>query len=157
GAPQGMIGCGKLSFAPTITAQPTSKAATSPTGLDFSLDVEDEGLANPAEGATAQADVEKAEVTLPEGFSVNPSQAEGLAVCSEADLARETSTSEAGEACPSESKIGTVEVESPLLNQMVKGSLYVATPYDNPEHSLIALYLVLQNRELGISIRLPLK
>ena len=37
--PQGMTGCGKLGFNPSITAQPTTKAAESPTGLDFCLDV----------------------------------------------------------------------------------------------------------------------
>ncbi len=78
GNPQGMIGCGKLPFSPSITAQPTSKAASSPSGLDFSLDVNDEGLTNPNEGATAAADIEKAVVTLPEGMSANPSLAEGL-------------------------------------------------------------------------------
>jgi hypothetical protein len=153
--PQGMLGCGSLGFSSTITARPTSKAASSPSGLDFSLDLQDQGLKSP-EGR-ANADVGKAVVTLPAGMSVNPSQAEGLAVCSEGDLARETSSSEPGAGCPGASKVGTVEVETPLLSKTVDGSLYVATPYENPEHSLIALYMVLQDRELGISIRLPLR
>jgi hypothetical protein len=148
-------GCEKLGFVPTIAAAPTSKAAESPSGLDFALNLQNEGLTSP--GGIANSDVEKAVVTLPEGFSINPSQAEGLNVCSEGDLARETAFSEAGAGCPDESKIGTVEVETPLLEEAVKGSLYVATPYENPTHSLIALYMVLQNRQLGISIKLPLK
>ena len=114
-SPLGMTGCDKLDFAPTISAQPTTKAAASPTGLDFSLDVEDEGLENPA--GIAAADIAKAVVTLPEGFSTNPSVAEGLEVCTEADLARETASCDPGAGCPDASKIGTVEVETPLLDE----------------------------------------
>jgi hypothetical protein len=148
-------GCERLGFSPTIVAAPTSRAAESPSGLDFALNLQNEGLTS-SEGI-ANSDVEKAVVTLPEGFSINPSQAEGLNVCSEADLKNETAFSEQGAGCPDESKIGTVEVETPLLEEAVKGALFVATPYENPEHSLIALYMVLQNEKLGISIKQPLR
>lgn len=156
--PQGMVGCGKLGFSPSITAQPTSKAGSSPSGLDFSLDVQDEGLTNPDPEARANSDIRKAVVTLPEGFTANPALAEGLNTCSEADLARERSDSDPGAGCPDASKIGTVEVETPLLeNKMVNGSLYIATPYENPFGSLLALYMVIRNEELGILIHQPLE
>ena len=154
---QGMIDCARLGFKPTIAAQPTSKAASSPTGLDFSLDVRDEGLTNPNEGAAAASDIEKAVVTLPDGMTANPSLAEGLEVCSEADLARETAFSEPGAGCPEASKIGTAEVETPLLDESVKGSLFIAQPYENPFGTLIALYLVIKNANLGIKVVQPLK
>jgi hypothetical protein len=153
--PLGLNGCGKLAFNPTITAKPTTLASSSPTGLDFTLDVHDEGLTN-SEGL-AHSDVEKAVVTLPEGFSVNPSIADGLEVCSQADLARETAFSDPGDGCPNASKIGSLEVETPLLDEAVKGSLYQAAPYDNPFNSLIALYMVLKNPALGISITQPVR
>ncbi len=153
--PQGFTGCGKLGFNPSITAQPTTKAASSPTGLDFSLDVNDEGLANPT--GIANSDIKKAVVTLPEGFSTNPSLAEGLNVCSEADLARETFKSAPGAGCANESKIGTVEVQTPLLDENVDGSLFIAKPYENPFGSLIALYMVIKNPTLGIIVKQPLK
>ncbi len=153
--PLGFTGCGKLGFSPSIAAQPTSKAASSPSGLDFSLDVDDEGLANPS--GVAGSDIEKTEVTLPEGFSANPSLAEGLNVCTEAELARETAFSEAGAGCPNASKIGTVEVETPLLDENVNGSLYIAKPYENPFQSLLALYVVIKNPTLGIIVKQPLK
>jgi hypothetical protein len=155
--PKGMIGCGGLGFSPSITAQPTSKAASSPSGLDFSLDVPNEGLKSAKEGATANSDIEKTVVTLPESFSANPSLAEGLTTCSEADLARETAKSEAGAGCPDASKIGTVEVETPLLDENVNGALYIATPYENPFGSLLALYIVIKNEKLGIKVAQPLK
>jgi hypothetical protein len=152
--PLGMTGCGKLGFSPSIGAQPTTKAATSPTGLDFSLNVNDEGLTNPT--GLAQSDIEKAVVTLPEGFSTNPSLAEGLEVCSEADLGRETVKSEPGAGCPNSSKIGTVEVETPLLEENVNGSLFIAKPYENPFNSLLAMYVVIKNPKLGIIVKQPL-
>ncbi len=156
--PLGMTGCGNLPFHPQISARPTSKAASSPTGLDFSLDVKDEGLTSAKEEAIANSDIEKAVVTLPEGMSANPSLAEGLAVCTEAQLEAETAFSEAGAGCPNASKIGTVEVETPLLEEkLLKGSLYAAKPYENPFNSLLALYLVIQDPELGISVKQPLR
>jgi hypothetical protein len=149
--PQGMSGCSRLGFGPSITAQPTSLAAESPTGLDFGLDVHDEGLTSPT--GLAQSDIKKAVVTLPEGMTANPSLAEGLNVCSEEDLARETVTSAPGAGCPSESKIGSVEVESPLIEEPLKGSLYIAKPHANPFDSLLALYFVIKNPTLGIVIK----
>jgi hypothetical protein len=148
--PKGFDNCGSLAFSPTITAQPTTKATTSPTGLDFHLDVADEGLTNPL--GIAQSDIKKTVVTLPEGMTANPSLAEGLNVCSETDLKHETAKSLPGEGCPEESKIGTVEVETPLLQEALKGSLYIAKPYQNPFNSLLALYFVIKNPTLGISI-----
>lgn len=153
--PLGTTGCAKLAFKPSITAQPTTKAATSPTGLDFSLDLNDEGLGNPT--GIAQSDFKKAVVTLPQGFSANPSVAEGLTTCTEADLARETAFSAPGTGCPEASKIGTVEVETPLLEESVDGSLFIATPYENEVGSLLALYMVVKNPNLGILVKQPLK
>jgi hypothetical protein len=153
--PLGTSGCASLPFKPTITAKPTTRAASSPTGLDFSLDVHDEGLNSPT--GIANSTIKKTVVTLPEGFSVNASIAEGLEVCTPAQVARETAFSEAGAGCPNASKIGTVEVESELLEENVNGSLFQAAPYDNPFNSLIALYVVIKNPTLGIKVTQPLK
>ena len=154
-SPLGFGECFRLNFAPTIAAQPTSVAAQSPTGLDFGLDVRDEGLTSPA--GLAQSDVKRAVVMLPEGMTANPSLAEGLGVCSEEDLARETADSAPGEGCPEASKIGTVEVETPLLEEPLKGSLFIAKPYANPFDSLLALYFVIKNPALGIIVKQPAK
>ncbi|HTT96159.1 MAG TPA: hypothetical protein VMF55_15925 [Solirubrobacterales bacterium] len=153
--PLGMGGCEGLSFGPRTAAAATSHASGSSSGLGFELLVPDEGIES-AEGR-ASSDVRKTVVTLPEGFAINPSQAEGLVACSEADLAQETSTSQPGEGCPNASKIGTVEVETPLLEEKLGGSIYVATPFKNPEHSLIGLYMVIKNARYGLSIAIPLK
>jgi hypothetical protein len=157
GNPAALKGCGKLGpFHPSISAKPTNKAGSSPTGLDFSLNVDDPGLTSVT--GTAQSDIEKTVVTLPEGMTINPSQAEGLAVCSVGDLDHETLGSEPGQGCPEASKIGTIEVESPLIAEAVKGSLFVASPHANlANNSLLAVYLVVKNPKLGVIVKQPLR
>jgi len=154
----GTTGCGKLPFGPAITAKPTTVAASSPTGLDFSLDVSNEGFDNPDVEAVATTDIRKSVVTLPEGFSANPSLAEGLNVCTEAQLRQETAFSAPGAGCPNAAKIGAVEVETPALPERVlRGSLYIAKPYENPFGSLLAMYIVVKDADLGIGVVQPLE
>jgi hypothetical protein len=74
--------CSSLGFSPTIDTKPTVTQAESPAGIDVGLDVEDLGLTDP--DGRAQSDIKKVELTLPEGVTVNPSAAEGLAVCTKA-------------------------------------------------------------------------
>ena len=152
GNPQGMSGCGALGFTPSLSAQPTSRSAASPSGLEVTLHMEDEGLTNPT--GIAGSDLKEATLVLPEGVTLNPSQAEGLATCSEEQAEAETADSEFGQGCPAESKVGSVEVETPLLpGEVLRGSLFVATPYDNPFfESLIALYMTIKDPERGVSI-----
>ncbi|HWN73511.1 MAG TPA: hypothetical protein VNN15_06870, partial [Solirubrobacterales bacterium] len=124
-------------------------------GLDFSLDVNDPGLTE-LEGI-AGSDIKEARVVMPEGMSANPSVANGLEGCSKAQLAAETASSAPGAGCPNASKIGTVEVETPLLDEALTGSLFVATPYDNEAGSLVALYMVIKNPKLGVSVKQTLR
>src|SRR5919106_139309 len=154
GEPLGMIDCTALRFGPTFSAQPTSRSADSPSGIDVNVDVDDLGLIKPT--GRARSDIKKAVVTLPEGMTANPSVAEGLGTCSEADLERETLHSAPGEGCPQSSKVGTVEVESPLLkDELLGGQLFIASQDANPFHSLLALYLVVKDPGLGILVKLP--
>jgi hypothetical protein len=157
------VNCPKLGFGPRISTQPTTDAAESPSGLEVNLEIDDPGLTNPKEGAAADSDIKQAVVTLPEGVTANPSLAEGLATCSPADLERETLSSEPGEGCPSASKIGSVEVESPLLEgELLRGSLFIATQdnpatanpgAENPFDSLLALYIVIKHPKQGILVK----
>jgi len=155
-------GCNQLSFEPTISAAPTTVSASSPSGLDFNMFFHDEGLTS-GEG-TAQSQLKQAVVTLPEGLTVNPSSGVGLAGCTEADLARETLESPPGAGCPNESQLGTIEAETPLLTQKLKGAIFLAEPYENPfpepqaghpNGTLIALYVVLKSPETGVLVKLP--
>src|SRR5262249_44708277 len=123
----------------------------SPTGLDFEVDDDDEGLTK--KGKTAQSDIEKIVATLPAGVAVNPSAANGLAACSLAEFEHERVGAEPGSGCPQAAKIGSVEVPSPLVEEPLSGALYVAKPEENPFGSFLAVYLVLRNPKLGIVVR----
>ncbi len=151
GNPSGLSGCGKLGFNPEVRAEPTAAAAESAAGLEIGIDVNDEGLANP-EGI-AQADIEAMKITLPVGLTANPSAAEGLGVCSAAQL-QAASLSNAG--CPPASKLGTIEADTPVLeNHTLKGAVYLAAQgAGNPFGSLLAAYLVIRDPQLGVFITL---
>jgi hypothetical protein len=147
-------GCERLFFEPGVDAVPATRQAESSSGLDFNVDFRDEGLTS-ANGV-AQSDIKNAVVTLPEGMTINPSAATGLAACDPAAFERETLDAEPGQGCPEASKVGNVEVETPLLEGTVlHGSLYVASQFRNPFNSLLAIYMVIKDPQLGILIKLP--
>lgn len=146
--PEGMSGCSTLTFSPTAEARPTTQHGESPTGLSVSLDVKDPGLTSPA--GRAKADIRKVELTLPEGVTVNPSAAEGQGVCT---LAQYLEASLTVRGCPESSKLGTVAVKSPLLEESLEGSLYLAAQEENPFGSLLAFYMVMKNEPNGIFIK----
>jgi hypothetical protein len=157
--PLGLDGCEDLGFTPTIAAAPTTTAGESASGLDFNLDFADEGLIKPT--GTAQSDIKRAVVTLPRGVTANPAVASGLGTCTPADYAAEQ-IGAAG--CPASAKLGDLEVETPLLKgELLRGSIYAATPDDpgtatpgaeNPFDTLIALYMVIEDPELGVLVKL---
>jgi hypothetical protein len=159
--PRGTFGCDALGFAPNVSAEPTTDQAESPSGLNVNLDINDEGLINP-EG-NAQSDIKKIVTTLPAGMTLNPSAAEGLLTCSPQNLEKETLDSQPGEGCPQASNIGSLEVESPLLEgELLKGQVFVATQDDpatsepgaeNPFDSMLAIYVVIKAPELGIIVK----
>jgi hypothetical protein len=151
GHPAALSGCDGVPFSPGISSQPTTKLAKNPSGLDFELKLPNQGLLGP--GAIAETEPRKAVVTLPEGVTVNPSFAEGVVTCSEAQYKAEQLESKAGENCPEASKLGSVHVLSPLLEEPVEGSLYLAAPYENPFGTLTALYMVARAPERGILVK----
>ncbi len=142
------VECDRVPFSPSIEVQPSTRSAESPSGLEVSL-VVPQSWEKPETIATS--DLKDVKVTLPEGMTANPGLAAGLGACTPEQYARETYSSLPGEGCPPESKIGSIEIETPLLNEKIFGAIYIATPYDNvpsfgdPEHpggSLLALYVV---------------
>ncbi len=147
-----ITGCSLLEFNPTPTLSLTTSQASSGTGLTYELSLPDEGLRIPT--VNYDSEMKRGEVILPEGMTVNPSQAEGLGVCSEADLARETYNSGPNAGCPETAKIGSVIATSPVIDEKAEGALYIAKPYENPFGSLIALYMVLRIPDRGVSVKL---
>ncbi len=141
-----VTGCENLDFSPSLDVKPAPEAATaeSPTGLNVDLKI-------PREESTkglAEADPERMVVTLPPGMAISLSAANGLGACtsSEIELHNENPSS-----CPSSSKLGEAEVLTPLLEQPLKGAVYLAQP-ETLAGSLIGLYVVVEGG--GVLIKL---
>ena len=160
GNPVGIEGCAEEPFEPTITSRPTTNAADAPTGLDFDLhQPQDQKLhlneAGEPEGISP-ANLRDAIVALPEGVSLNPSSANGLGACSEPEVGYLGSGhySKQPDSCPDASKVGRLEVTTPLLDHALHGSVYVAEPYENQFGSLLAIYLSINDPQSGTVAKL---
>jgi DNA-binding beta-propeller fold protein YncE len=163
GAPAGMTGCAKLFFPPVITGAADVSDANSPTGLTAGVHISQKAALNPA--GLAEANLRDVTVTLPEGVTLNPGGADGVEGCTEAQAGftgftefnpelepgdqTATFTPDLPEPlqpganfCPDGSKIGTAQVRTPLLDNPIEGSIYLATPYQNPFGSLLAIYAI---------------
>ncbi len=140
-------GCSNLSFEPSIEARPTTNLADAPSGLEFELHVpqneDPEGVATPA--------LKEAVVKLPAGLTINPASAFGLAGCSEAEIGLHSEQPAALPRCLQARQRS--KFTRALLNEALTGSLYLATPHQNPSHSLLAGYIVVEGQ--GIRIKLP--
>jgi len=139
-------GCERLPFDPSIDVQPLSHAADAPTGLVVDLKVPQ----SDAPDGLATAHVKRVEVKLPEGMSVSPSSAAGLGACAPSEI-KLGSTDDP--TCPDSAKLGTIEVDTPLLEDPLKGEIILAKPDDNPFGSLLAIYLVAEGP--GFWLKLP--
>ena len=143
-----VTGCDQLLFDPSISAQPETTAADTPSGLNVAFKVpqseDPETLATPP--------VRKAVVALPAGLVVNPSAANGLQTCS---LGQIGLGSDIQPTCPDASKIGTVEVQTPALPGVLEGSIYLASQNENPFHTLLAGYIVVEDPTTGVLLKVP--
>jgi hypothetical protein len=164
GNPVGVHGCDALPYTPKTEVQLSTAQAETATALDFNLDFANVGWQGM--DGLAESTTKKAIVTLPEGVTINPSVGEGLGFCTPSQYAKETTFSIDGEGCPLDSKVGTVHVDTPLLDDGIDGSVYLAQQDDpttseagaeNPFDTDIALYMVLRNSDLGALIKRPLK
>jgi hypothetical protein len=152
----GVTECDRVPFAPTLSVVPEEHGAAAPSGLGVHIDLPQ--TRNPEGIATSP--VKRATVRLPEGVRVNAGSADGLVGCSPAQIEAEEDAP--GHGCPGASKIGTVQVATPLLAEPLGGAIYLAQPDDpkapgaeNPFGSLLAAYLVVSNAERGVTVSLP--
>jgi hypothetical protein len=162
GPPVQLEHCDQVPFEPSITLRPTTNRADSPSGLDFDLAMPQSCWEAGQAAATCQADVKDAFVTQPIGMRVNPATADGLSGCSEEQigfvgagfpLPNPTHFTNAEPECPDASKIGTVEIESPLIPDTLQGGIFQARQGENPFGSTLAFYAVAEAD--GVMIKLP--
>jgi hypothetical protein len=118
----GMSGCDRLQgFTPDITVVPDTSFADTPAGATVDVGVpQGEGLTNPSQ--LANPTVQDTKVTLPAGLVINPGQANGLGAC---QFSEDGVGTTGPPSCPGSSKVGTVQIETPLLPDKLEGDVYV--------------------------------
>jgi hypothetical protein len=149
GEPYGLDGCNRLNFEPSISVAPDGQEASTPTGLTVGVHVPQEASLNPT--GLAESTVRNTLVTLPAGVGLNPAGADGLTACSTGEIALESALVQT---CSEASKVGTVEVSTPLLPHPLVGAAYLAQQSANPFGSLVALYLAVYDPVSGVRVKL---
>lgn len=143
----GFTGCDQLEFAPSIAVAPESRAAGQPSAYAVDLSVpqsdDPDGLATP--------NLQDAVVRLPEGVALSPSVASGLQACSDRQLALDSTEAED---CPDASRIGTVQIDTPVLDAPMEGSLYVGRQRSSDPESGEMYRLFLTAYGSGVRIKL---
>lgn len=164
GPPMQATGCDdpRFQFEPSISIEPTSHEAASPTGLEVELKVpqKDDAVAdatdlyaqNGKDVAINTPPVRTSVTHLPPGMAVNPSVADGLTGCSLEQVGLDDNDDPD---CPDSSKIGTVEIDSDLMPDTMRGFIYQARQGENPFGSLLSFYTVAQGD--GLTIKLAAK
>jgi hypothetical protein len=160
GNPLGLDGCGRVDFTPQISVAPDGTAASTPSGLTVDVHVPQERLL--VATSLAESNVKDTIVTLPVGVALNPAAADGLQSCSTDQVGFQGQEAGSGTllfsnaevTCPDASKVGTVEIETPLLPNKLVGAAYLATQDENPFGSLVALYLIAKDPVSGVLVKL---
>jgi hypothetical protein len=149
GEPLREDGCNRLNFEPTINLTPDGQQGSTPTGLTVGVHVPQESSLNPT--GLSESSVKDTTVTLPAGVALNPAGADGLTACSTEQVSLQSA---APISCPEASKVGTVEIATPLLPDPLVGAAYLAQQDANPFGSLIALYIVVEDKTAGVLVKL---
>jgi len=150
--------CDTIPFEPSLEVEPGTASTDSPAGAAVEVDVpfEEPSPTEILEPFTKQASsqVRTATVTLPAGMGLNPSAANGLVACSDAQFGKGTTHPVE---CPAASQIGTVAVETPPLPEgSLSGNVYLGEQKsrDPASGELYRIFVDVESTRYGISARL---
>ncbi|MFN8162852.1 MAG: hypothetical protein U0R26_03295 [Solirubrobacterales bacterium] len=142
--------CSTIPYDPSIAVDPGTAEANSPSGATVDISVPH------ILGASKQdsSNTRTAKVTLPAGMGINPSAANGLQTCTDAQFGKGTRNPVG---CPPQSKIGTVTIESPPLPEgNLVGNVYVGRQLsrDPTSGQEYRIFVDAETSRYGISVRL---
>jgi hypothetical protein len=146
----GVTGCELVPFEPGLNVEPGTDKVDSPTGPTVTATLP----FRPDPKGLEQSHVRNASVTLPAGMGLNPSAADNLVACTDAQFGKGTRNPVA---CPEGSKIGTAEVETPPLPpDSLNGDVYLATQEsNNPESGeMYRIFINPRSERFDVDVRL---
>ncbi|HXS47298.1 MAG TPA: hypothetical protein VN756_07525 [Solirubrobacterales bacterium] len=146
--------CNEIPFGPSIAVEPNTAQTDSPAGATVTVNLPE--VKNPLkdEKSKATSQVRSAKVTLPLGMGLNPSAADGLQACTDAQFGKGTRNAVA---CPAASRIGTVEVDTPPLpDGSLSGPVYLGQQLsrDPTSGDEYRIFVVAESARYDISARL---
>jgi hypothetical protein len=121
--------CAQLSFNPSLSADPTTDQADTASGLDVDLRVPQ----TQSPTTPSPSEIRAVTTTLPRGFSISPSAADGKTACT--DQEGSFGTVDAAR-CPEHSKVGTLSLDSSALPGPISGAIYLGQPLPGDRYRL---------------------
>ncbi len=158
--PAGITGCERMRFNPSLTVTPDTTEADSPSGYSIHLHVPQSS--SPADLATPA--LKNAVATLPQGVAISPGAADGLQACTDDTAAAPGSagnqigllSAEAGRfsnvepTCPAAAQVGSVELATPLLPNVLQGQVYLSADHSGEDY---AVFIVIRGDGLLVKLR----
>jgi hypothetical protein len=142
-----LTGCESQPFEPSMDVTPATQEAGQPSGYTVGIDVPQ----NMDPDGVATAQVKDVSVTLPQGVAISPPSANGLDACSDAQFELK---GDAPVACPDASKLGTLRIETPVLEEPVSGFAYLGSQLSNDPMSGEMYRLFLVAKTNGVLVKL---
>ena len=168
--PSAFSGCSLLGFTPTISVEPDMQQASRPTGMTVKVHIPQTSTLSAA--GLAEADARSTTLTLPEGIQASAGAANGLLTCSaaggpavgevgflgsglqESAQLENDHFSPGPVSCPDASKIGSVNIKTPLLERELTGFVYLASQDTSPFSSPLVLYVIAEDPVSGVRVKL---
>jgi hypothetical protein len=142
--------CATIPYDPALAVDPDTATTDSPAGASVAVDVPHILGGDKQESSNTRT----ARVALPTGMALNPSAANGLKACSDAQFGKGTRNPVS---CPPESKIGAVTIASPPLpDGPLTGEVYVGQPVgrDPASGALYRIFVHAAAPRYGVDVRL---
>jgi hypothetical protein len=145
------LGCDKVPFSPGLNVDPGTSQVDSPAPATVNTTLK---FLTGAESEVQESHLRKAVATLPQGMGLNPAGSNGLLACSDAQFKK--GQRDYSNSCPADSKVGSVEVESPPLSQPLRGDIYIGEQKSSDPTSGEEFRILVEAKEEneGIDLRL---